>query len=479
MLGSQQMTLEGVIIKSAASKDAYVYSVLTKDAVFEVLSKEFFEVGKAVKVNGSIVERYGSVALQAEKIELLQRERASELFSQIETKIANSINLNECDMLLGDAVADSLKPTIEKVAKKLLAAQKMERFILLRFHNDADGIAGALALTAFLKCRAFQQNSAIYSAGEAINDINTLQNGWKPLLILLDFGSNEESIAGLRLVLASGAEVVIIDHHPPTEKLQELNISILNSWIAGAENARTENASAGDSKDLSKYTAGYLACEIARFIPPQDAKRQEAKRETSSTELARYAAVACAGDKSKILPISQAEKDIALVLDYVAAYSRYGNNLEFYRSVLKNDDLFKSILMQANEQIANMRDIAGRTMKEKIIKGVCVCVLDLENISKDDDFPGRGKITTAIFESLSQDKPILVIGYGTRSVILRLNELAEQKGLAAQELVEKVKITMQDFVETGGGHRKAAAIRVKSGFGKDVANEIVRIIEAD
>lgn len=458
MLGT--LTLECFVTKSAFSKDVYTYLVLSSDAtLFEVYSKDYFAVGSALKITGALTEHHNSQILHAEKTEPLSARRAAELFLTIERKISASIKTNECIPLITNAVTTALKPQIDGIARKLLSAQKMNRFILLRFHNDADGISGALALTNFIKCRSIQQNSASYGAAESIGDLNVLQYEWKPLIILLDFGSNEESLEGLKLVRAAGVDVVVIDHHPSTGKLQEFGVAALNPWFLGLENC----------EDLSKYTAGYLACEVSRVMM---------QNKQLETELKRFAAIACAGDKSKILDLTQQEKEIALVLSYIAAYSRYGNNLDFYRSVLKNGDLFKSVLMQANEKIAEMSAAAEHSMKEKTIGNLLVYVLDLENLGREDDFPSRGKVTTNIFESLPQEKPLLVLGYSARSVILRINDLAEQHGFAAQELVEKVKIPMKAFVESGGGHRKAAAIRVKSGFGKDVVEAILRILES-
>ncbi len=463
MLGTQQIVLEGLVTRSISASGSYTYTIITYDgAIFEFISSEFIAVGSAVKSTGFIAD---DGLVHSQKIELLSPQRVSDLLAVIEQKVLDSIKLNDRELLVNDEVMNTLKPNIILLAKKLLATNKLNRFVLLRFHNDADGIAGAIALTSFMKCRTFQQNSAIYDTGNAINDLSLLQWTWKPLLVLLDFGSNKESIAGLKLVQASGAEIIIIDHHPPSEKINESGINFLNSWSASKSDDET-----CEDEDLSKYTAGYIACEITRIANSGVIQDEEIRQ---------LAAIACAGDKSKILEVRQSHKDSALVLDFIAAYSRYGNSLEFYKSVLKNSELFNSILIQANEQISGMRKAARLTIKEKRINGLCVYILDLENLGKEDYFPSKGKVTTSIFELLIEEKPndpILVIGYGLRSVILRFNDIAEKQGFAANELIEKIKITMKNFVDSGGGHRKAGAVRTKTGFGKDVVEEILRAL---
>ncbi len=495
MLDNPSCTFEGIVTKSYSSKgNNNSYFISGNGTIFLVLSKEYLEIGTTAKVTGRIEPAQSKeTIILAEKIELLPSAKTAEIFNSAESAISGSIALNNVDLLVNDEITKTLELEITKIAKKILTAQKLNRFILLRFHNDADGISGALALTNFIRCKSMQQNSASYGVGDAINDLNFLGSEWKPVLILLDFGSNQESIEGLSLVKAAGVEVVIIDHHPPAEKINDIGLTVLNPWllVLGSNlddydlkiTKFSKLLNKNRSNDLSKYTAGYITCEVARKM---------ARDNNFDSQLIMLAKIAVAGDKSKILELTQKEKDAALVLDYIAAYSRYGNTLDFYRLVLKNDDLFNSMLMQANEKIAEMREIAKRTMKETKIGELTICVLDLETLDKKDvasfktfertcsnDFPSRGKVTTNIFESLPQDKPLLVIGYSARSIILRLNELAEQAGFSGHEIVERVKISMKDFIESGGGHRKAAAIRVKSGFGKDVVEEILRILGAE
>jgi RecJ-like exonuclease len=75
-------------------------------------------------------------------------------------------------------------------------------------------------------------------------------------------------------------------------------------------------------------------------------------------------------------------------------------------------------------------------------------------------------------------KAMVCIGYTERSLIIRLNDAAAGLGLSANNLAGTIAGSMADFVEGGGGHVKAGAIKVKPGFAKEVLNELVKAVSA-
>jgi len=359
----------------------------------------------------------------------------------------------EFSPLVEDGMVAKLVPKIKKAAGLLLEARRSRRFVLLRFHHDADGISGAFALSEATRISAYQQNSAVYSVKDAIRDLSTVSHEEKPLVMLLDFGMNRESEEGLRLLKAAGAEIAIIDHHPPSGEAMKIADFFLTPW----EFSEGEGA--------SRYVAGYLASEVARAC---------------GVDAEGYARIACAGDKSSLLEPDDEDKKKALVLDYLAAHSGFGNNLKFYRNVLGNAELFASLYAQANEKIDEAADKAMKGMKERKAGAVSVCAIDLEKVVKKGEFPNCSKVTTRVFDRLEGKAagPLLVLGIGERTIIMRLNQAAADEGLSADTIAKKMQETMRDFVESGGGHAKAGAIRVKEGFAGAVAEEIARMLAA-
>jgi RecJ-like exonuclease len=349
--------------------------------------------------------------------------------------------------MVDDDVVKKLMPRIRKLAERLIEAKLNNTFILLRFHHDADGIAGALALSEVLRFQAYQQNSAVYSVKDAVKDLSSLSHEEKPLAVLLDFGMNRESEEGLRLLKAAGVELMIVDHHPPSGDAVSMADYALTPWEASK------------AANTSRYVAGYLASEIARAM---------------GAETERYARIACAGDRSTLLEASESDGKTALVLDYLAAHSGFGNNLRFYKNVLNKEELFTSIAGQAQESIDEAADKALAGAKHTKEGAVRICIFSLANVVRKGEWPPSGKVTTRVFDKLKDGGPLLCMGYTDRSIIMRLNDGAMEAGLSATLLAEKVKGSMADFVDGGGGHAKAGALRAKQGFVKDVLNELVR-----
>jgi RecJ-like exonuclease len=98
----------------------------------------------------------------------------------------------------------------------------------------------------------------------------------------------------------------------------------------------------------------------------------------------------------------------------------------------------------------------------------------LENIVRKGEWPPSSKITTRVFDKMKDEKPILCLGYTDRTIIMRLNDAAAALGLSANALAEKMKTSMADFVEGGGGHVRAGAIRARKGFVKEVLGQILK-----
>ncbi len=351
--------------------------------------------------------------------------------------------------LVSDDVTAQLSPIIARVAKKLLEIQKEGRFVLVKFHHDADGISAALAISSFLSCKTVQQNAALYNAREALRDLASIHHEHKPVVILADLGSGSDSIEGLKLLKAAGVSIFIIDHHPLAEEVRSLADEILNPW------------SILNNEQASRYPAGYLACEVARHV--------------GVSNIDELAYVSCAADKSTALEVSQKHKDQALVLDYLAMHSGYGNNLRFYKNVLSKQELYDSILGQVQEKVSQIGDDAMRFMKPKSFGGLDVYTLDLADLLARHEFPSKSKITTYVIEHLSP-APAIVLGYNERTIVARANQATSEMGIKLNELINELKGPMANFIESGGGHAKASAIRVRPGFSKEVLSAFIELI---
>jgi len=440
----EKTEVKGVIAYSRQSGGERKYILKEGDATFSFRSRDYLGNGEAVSVSG-IVESLADFSIKPERITVLEGKEAGRIHEEVEQKLMDKIELKD-HLLFENTASSELKPKMKKIAKKLLAAKELNRYVLLRFHGDADGIAGALALKKVLRFRAYQQNSAVYSPKDAVNDLGNLHHENRPLVILLDFGTNEESIDGLKLLKAGGLEVISIDHHPLHEEVSKYAGILLSPWINGFQ-------------DASKYTAGYLASEIANMCGAENCTR--------------FARIACAGDKSDVAEPGEEDVKAALVLDYLAMHASFGNSLDFYSDVLEKDELYSSIYRQASEKIREAVENAFPRVKKTEKEGLVVYIVPLDGIVVPKEFPNRSKVTTAIFEKFKTGLPMATIGYGKRTIILRGNDAFRERGNNFSDIIERVSASMKDFIMSGGGHAKAAAVRVEEGYEKSTVDRII------
>ncbi len=440
----QRISIEGIVTRTMREQ----YEINDGSLSYVILTNERLSLGDIVKVEGLMEE---NTRVNAQSVAVLPIAEAKQKSDEIKKKILENIKVNDIELLVKDETAEALKPEFIEMAKYLLLAQKLNRFILLRFHSDADGISAAFALTKFLRCRAEQQNAAIYNTRDAIRDLNTFNYQYAPLAVFVDFGASQESIEALKLLHSAGVEIIIIDHHPPVDEVTGLGI-LLSPWQVN------------DDPASSQYPAGYLACEIARVAGVEN--------------IDYLAKISCAGDKSNIIDVDETDKDKALVLDFLAIYSGYGNNLDFYRNAIENPELFKSILQQAKDKMKSIYEAAIKLMKKHNAGELAVYVIELDNMIKEQEFPSRGKIVTMVSENLGNERPVMVVGYGKKTIVIRLNQMAADAGYGADRLISELKVNMKDFIESGGGHTKAAAIRTHEGYAKSVCDALVEMIKS-
>lgn len=143
---------------------------------------------------------------------------------------------------------------LAKAASMIVDSVKEGRSIVLRYHGDCDGTLAAFALEHALlektDPRAVRRHSLrapYYDYSDALRDINGIfeaqQYGRKPpLIIILDNGSGDDDIVGLRKIKQAGAKVIVLDHHiphdcspttNPTSAIVDLHI---NPYLYGGDN---------------------------------------------------------------------------------------------------------------------------------------------------------------------------------------------------------------------------------------------------
>ena len=170
-----------------------------------------------------------------------------------------------------DRLADRFKAASVMISRGI--AEK--RPILIRHHADCDGYAGAVALERailemlyqhhrresdiFYYYRRSPSRTPFYDYSDATKDVSNFladvmrHEHKRPLIIVVDNGSSSEDLMSLRKLKIYGAQLIVIDHHPPCKE----NDTYIDLHI----NPHFVTSSYGIS-------AGMLCAEIAAQLMP-------------------------------------------------------------------------------------------------------------------------------------------------------------------------------------------------------------------
>jgi RecJ-like exonuclease len=409
-----EIELNAIVMRANAGS----HSITDGACEYALQSNERFSRLDLLRITGEVSD---NIVIPS-KIEKLENPTLAEAVGML------GIKIGDWSPTVKSPVLEKCRPAIELAAKALKALSIMHPKTIMRFHGDADGISAALSVSQAISGFKMQHNSAVYSNKDAFNDIAQLKFEAFPTLVLLDCCTNDESMEALDLVKSAGISILAIDHHPCSQALAGVGI-VLNPWLYGPE------------EDASKFTAGYLAYEAVKLL---------------GYDASDTVGISLAGDKSGIMPISEKDRERALVFDFVASYSSFGNRLEFYKDLMGDNALYQSILAKAKEHIENVSSAISQNMKKEMLgNGITLITVNLDRAAKRSEFPGRGKMTTRAYE-MAGDEDVVVIGYSEKSLILRVGHKAYDKGVRANELVKALVSEYKDNA-SGGGHARAAA----------------------
>ncbi|MCC7570196.1 hypothetical protein KO465_02500 [Candidatus Micrarchaeota archaeon] len=426
-----EMIVEGII----TNKNRSMYTLCGSEETYVVYSEKELEIGIQGKFN--LIKDYKGYKYVSHQ--------EGDIYDKLYKKIYSLTLPKQNDWLLEDDTTQCLKEQGTKLIRHLITSQKLGRKILLRYHNDADGISGGLAFKKLLGSILNYQNSgAVYSPNFALSDLSLLSNAFKPIVILIDFGSSKESNEGLSLLNAAGIETVIIDHHPYDEKPGV-------GWYI----------SPWECEGNSQYPAGYISCELVQ--PFMDYKK-----------IKDLMKISLAGDKSKLVKTNDEDKRKAIIFDYIATYSHFPNTLAFYETVLEDESILNSIGLAAEEKLDSIKIAAKHYTKEKIFGDLKVVILQLDKIVQKHSFPSKSKAAGAVFEMY--EDPIILVGKGKKLITLRVSDNAK-KIVSGREIVEEMKKQCPQGVLSGGGHDAAASMRCDPELTEIVVENLLEFIQ--
>ncbi len=419
---SPETTLTLIPLAFTRSAVGYTYLAKGRDGYINLFSSSKLPKDVPLKITGSIVKQSGGLTLKVEEWNNLEGDVMDYLYPEM------------------NVMDDQIQRMVDHIHKI-----KNDR-IVVKHHNDADGISSALIFYRMFKALGanpvfIQNNTAVYYPEDAIRDLMSF-SGYH--FIFLDFGNNVESQKGIDILTKEVPSLAIVDHHLSERTPgQELVVTPVWKGLGG------------------EYTAGLVAYEIARRVVDAD-----------YDDLYK---VSLFGDKSSLsFDKSPLIEKTTLAFDYLATVNRKG--IKFIDDVARDPEMINSLYQIALDRIDELVEVGLKSVKEKSIGDWKVYLLNLDNVMGDTDslFPPKGKVTGAVHDRLSQNQSkVITIGYTDNSLMFRATKDVQGEGFNANAIIQKLKTQFGSVILSGGGHPGAAAMRFRKGFKTILVNAII------
>jgi len=379
--------------------------------------------------------------------------------------------------LIKSEVLENLRENFTSALALIKQSISESRPIIIRHHSDCDGYSGAIALEKNILPLILEKHSRpgsnyiyykrapmpapFYDYSDAVRDLSfSLRDNSKfgtrmPLMILLDNGSTEEDIMGIKKLRIYGIKVIVIDHHFTSKGIIDDFVDVhINPYLAGGD---------------SNLTSGMLAVELARLI------------DKYSFEVEFLAALSGVGDRSsgsefdQYLEIASKHKysldslkELAEALDFEAHHLRVIEGRELVSDLLGNDkNKQRKIigLVKADIKFRRQKILEGSlaSVKKKDVNGIQLVEFNVLKVTVRGQYPPVGKTVGMVFDSFKEN-PTVVLGYGDESITVRSN----CGKFTVQEMLKHLEEKIPQAYIRGGGHENAGTIKFLAAFNGEV-----------
>jgi RecJ-like exonuclease len=480
-----------------------IFSLLDETGVIEAAAfrldfLEDIKVGNIVEVTGQYNTHRGTEQIEISDMFIVDEAYAIAFQRKMEKLLDEKSQPPEVNFLVKSDSLELLKPKFIKVAKRIRRALLEFQPIIIRHHNDADGITAGIAMEVAIrqlwvknyetsdedKLRHLVKRSVnkppYYDPLDAVRDLNMALEDQKrfgdklPIILMLDTGSSEESLFSYKLVKTYGIEIMVIDHHFPSSSIQETIDIHLNIYFSGGD---------------YNICTGMLGCELARFV----------NLEISDT-IDHLPAIAGMGDRvegvefNQYLSIAKEKgysenfiQDIAIAVDYQAYFLKFSPGTLLLRDLLglegkheKQINFVKLLASEARKHLENQLRISLEYVEEDTLpNGICLAVLDVEKYASRFDFPPPGKITGSLFDHLAQQDSnvsLVTVGLGPDFAIFR----SQNVKLDFPRLVNRFAEKSPHAGVEGGGHEIVGSMKFVAGAREEITEmirELLTLIE--
>jgi RecJ-like exonuclease len=448
--------------------------------------------GDVVKATVSVGEFQGELEGEISSIKKLGESEKSDFLKRLGDMEMDRAKIAPPEFLVKDIILDKLKFRFIEAATQIRLAIIQNRPIIVRHHNDADGYSSGFSLERAILPLIIKQHSSVkapwefflrapcqapyYEIDDSIKDMaNSLRNVAKfsnkmPLIIIADNGSTQEDLMGIKQGKVHGADFIVIDHHPYDKDVISPEVLVhINPFLVGEEG--------------TKFSAGMLCTEIARFINP------EVKNISQIPAMAGFADridLANPGVVEQYLKIAEVEgyskellADIALVIDYASAKLRFMEAREYIEVLFGEPrDKQKNLINLMAPYIHDL-DRKGVSIGKSNAKHEKMGKTVLQSIEIEDTFPGfgffpkPGRAVSLIHDDYQHEKNVqALVTAGIMSTAITLRA-TDEANFSFHELLGFLNKKAPEAFVSGGGHKNAGSLTFLP-YKKD---EIVRLLK--
>ena len=519
----KMVRIDGKVLQIQQTSGPTIFTIADESGVSEVAA--FDEAGvraypdvdidDSVEILGEVNQHGGKTQIESQSLIKLEGSKKEQLDNLIEIALNERAEPENVDFLVKSDVLNRLKPKMREAARKIRRAILDGRTILLRHHNDADGICAGIAMekaliplikeinpsndAEYYYFKRSPSKAPFYELEDVVKDLSYAledqeRHGQKlPLIVLLDNGSTEEDIVALMQAKIYDIEVVVIDHHFPGDLLtvDEMDGEIYAATVAVDEYVDTHvnpYLVGGDSQ----LTAGALATEVAHIINP------------NVKQLIKHLpAVAALGDRAECGEVYQYlelakqkgfDKNhlakIAECIDFESYFLRFMNGRGIMDTILavdnidKHEKMINALYKEYEKRIDNQLKAALPNIKQtQFENGIYFNMMDVEKYAHKFTFPAPGKtcgfVHDKIVKELGDDKPIVTLGHGPDFGVFRATDAVNAEfGFNVNEIVANLSQCIPSAGIDGGGHECAGSIKYIEGLGEKVLYEVVLQIKS-
>lgn len=447
--------------------------------------------GDSIKAFIKIEEFQGEVEGNIVKINELNEKEHNDFLESMKQIERDRAKVIAPDFLVESEILEKLKSSFVKAATEIRLAIIQDRPVIIRHHNDADGYSSGFSLERAILPLIEEQHGSekagweffqrapcqapFYEIDDSIRDTAlSLRNVAKfsnkmPLIIIADNGSSPEDLMAIKQGKIHGSDFIVVDHHYFDKDVISPEVKVhINPFLVGESG--------------SKYSAGMLCSELARFINPNV---ENISQIPAMSGYADRIDLENSATMKEYLKIAEGEgytkellSDIALVIEYVSAKVRFMEVREYIEVLFGEPRNKQKELVGLMAPYIREMDKKGLAIGKANAKIEKVGKTNLQSIYIEEAFPGfgffpkPGRAIGLVHDELQREKKItslITIGIMNTAITIRATDEAN---FSVHDLIEFIKKKSPESFVEGGGHKNAGSIT----FLPNKKDEVVKLL---